>query len=213
MKSQIRLALLMAALTLLVFDAACGGGGGSGSVAPPPLPTILLTTQSLSHAVQGRPYSATLTATGGVGALKWSIAPDPNSGPTGLSIDANTGVLSGTANFVGNGLFTATVTDANNNSSGRNLFVFADVPLSTVATSTVDTTAFFDMIAARLNVTGGVFPLHFRVAGGTVAPGLHIDAVSGEVHGAPYQPGTYAATIEISDSFTPPEVVTQNVTF
>src|SRR4051812_3511021 len=100
-------ALLAIVVLLIVAMAACGGGGNSNPVAPPPPPPKAVLAingnQQLPDALQGQPYSVTLTAANGQGALKWSIS---SYSPTtlfvdGLTIDPITGVLSGIPAFWG----------------------------------------------------------------------------------------------------------------
>src|SRR6185503_11839292 len=117
--SRWKLALI--AIHSALFLAACGGGGsssGGGTTPPPPpppppAPLSITTASSLPGAVQNKAYSATLAAANGQGALHWSIAPI-SSFPfvNGLVVDANTGVISGTATFQATAQFTATVTDS-----------------------------------------------------------------------------------------------------
>jgi large repetitive protein len=72
-------------------------------------PTI--TTTTLPAAGVGVHYTATLTSEdGGIGTSKWSIT--TGSLPAGLTLDANTGVISGTPKKGGRSAFSATVTNA-----------------------------------------------------------------------------------------------------
>src|SRR5690242_8366923 len=106
-------------LCVALVSVSCGGGGGSnggGNPSPAPTPaTLTITTTSILPATeQGHSYSTTLTAANGQGTLHWSIA---QISPTalfvnGVTIDANTGVLSGIANWAGTAGFIATVTDS-----------------------------------------------------------------------------------------------------
>lgn len=57
-------------------------------------PPLSVSTSSLPGATVGVPYSATLQAAGGAGSQKWSIS--AGSLPAGLSLNAETGVVSGT---------------------------------------------------------------------------------------------------------------------
>jgi Putative Ig domain/Glycine rich protein/IPT/TIG domain len=109
-----------------------GGGGGAGSsfwvpgaantsmtedttgvpevIITPIVPPLKVTTTSLPAATGGQPYTATLAATGGVTPYAWSVT--AGSLPPGLSLNASTGVISGTPDVTGTYAFTVTVTDA-----------------------------------------------------------------------------------------------------
>ena len=104
-----------------------GQGGSAGNPEParlrsygftPPLPTI--TSRMVPTARQGSPYSTPLTATGGSGALAWSVA--AGSLPAGLSLSSG-GVLSGTPTAAGAVRVTVKVTDAKGRTRSRSLYV------------------------------------------------------------------------------------------
>ncbi len=69
-----------------------------------------ITTPSLSASTTGQAYSATLQATGGVPAYRWSIA--SGSLPAGLSLSASTGTISGTPTSGGAFSFAVGVQDS-----------------------------------------------------------------------------------------------------
>ena len=74
------------------------------------LATLVITTNSpLTNGVQTAPYSASLAASGGIGPYHWSVS--VGSLPTGLNLDPNTGVITGTPTATGTSNFTVQVTD------------------------------------------------------------------------------------------------------
>ena len=84
-------------------------------------PPVILTT-SLPAGITGQPYSATLTASGGVSPYTWSIS--SGSLPAGLSLNVSTGVISGTpASPPGTASFTVKVTDSNSSTATQPLSV------------------------------------------------------------------------------------------
>src|SRR5262249_30728031 len=159
---------------------ACGGGGGSSSPPPPPPPpaAITITTASpLPGTLQSQPYTTTLSAANGVGALKWSIAPidATSSFVDGRTINEDTGVISGTANFFGTAGFTATVTDSNSRSASKSFLLTAALPLHSPTTQNYTIPEFYEILGlAALSYTDGVYPVTYRVTGGSLPPGLRI---------------------------------------
>ena len=85
----------------------CSGGGGSGGGGGA---TFAITTTAAPFGVVGNAYSATLVTTGGTAPLTWILVGGVL--PTGLSLNAGTGVVSGTPTAAGNSTVTFTVTDS-----------------------------------------------------------------------------------------------------
>ena len=73
------------------------------------IPSLAVSTASLPAVVGGSAYSAQLSATGGVGSYTWSLS--SGSLPAGLSLNASTGVISGTPTASGRSSFTVAVSD------------------------------------------------------------------------------------------------------
>ena len=208
------------ALSLVALSISCGGGGGGGNgggggTTPPPATLAITSPSILPATLQSHAYSTTLAAANGQGALHWSIA---RIAPTtqfvdGLSIDANTGVISGTANFGGTGGFIATVTDSASpaRTATANFTITAYLPLKGGTTQPATITEYQFPFNFNAGITGGFPPVGFSVTSGTMPPGLRFES-NGTMSGAAYATGTYQFTITAQDSFSPPETATQSMT-
>ncbi len=205
---------VMALLFLLAGLSACGGGGGAQGGSP--APSLTITNNSiLPSTLQDHPYSATLTAANGVGALHWSIAPLT---PTtlfvdGLSIDADTGAISGTAKFNGVAGFTATVTDsASPRHTATKGFSIDAAPLLTALPPQTFTGSQYSDLFANLGPYGGIPPLTITLTGGSLPLGAKLNAHTGAITGSPSVAGIFPATVRVQDSYSPPEVITAQFT-
>lgn len=212
-------------LSIICFCAAfalsaCGGGGGSnnngGGGSPPPPPALTITTPSiLAATLQNHAYSTTLAATNGQGALHWSIAPVSSTAlfVTGLTMDANTGTLSGTANFGGTAGFIATVKDSASTPqlATKSFTVTAYQPLTSAQSQAATVTEFQTFLNVHAGIQGGFPPVAYSVSSGTMPPGLKFDS-TGQLVGSAYQTGTFQFTLAAQDSFSPPESASQPFT-
>ena len=123
----------------------------------PPLPQV--TTQSLAGGVVGQPYSATLTASGGATPLTWSVT--SGTLPSGLTLNAGTGAISGTPQTNGIQNVTFTVTDSRGKSSSKQLAItivnptFLQEQPSTVPAARYGAAMAYDAGSQQLIMFGG----------------------------------------------------------
>lgn len=152
----------------------------------------------------------------GTGALHWSLSPVSSTTPfpQGLAINADTGVISGTANFSGTASFVAQVNDSASPPRTASK-IFAITAFSPLTTSLPQSNLNFNQFQAVSffpNVQGGVPPISYGLSRGALPPNLQLNAATGEVSGKVTVPGTYQFSVTIQDSFSPPEIVVVSFT-
>jgi hypothetical protein len=153
------------------------------------------------------PYSQTLEATGGETPYQWSVP--PGSLPSGLSLNLNSGVISGTPTTPTTPTtpgtptsFTVTVTDKNGTQVSQALSIQVNSACdiqgqSPARVSRATVGAYYSL---TLQVTGGTPPHKWALPAGSVLPdGLSLSS-DGTISGTPTADGTYTFTVQVSDS-------------
>jgi len=166
-------------------------------------PAVSVTTTSLPAGVIGTSYSATLQATGGITPYTWAVT--VGTLPSGLSLNAGTGAITGTPTgpFVGTTSFTVTVTDSESpkKTANANLSITISAPTLKVTTTSLPTGVINTPYSATVNATGGVQPYTWSLSGNPAW--LSINASTGVLSGTPTATGTYDFTVKVTDSETP----------
>ncbi len=176
-------------------------------------PTLAVTsTGALASGVLHQSYSTTLTATGGVASYTWSIT--SGTLPTGLSLNTGTGVISGTPTILGTKNFTIKVTDsetptAQTATANVNISINNPTPLQ-IITSALATGVISTLYSDQIDATGGVMPYSWSITAGGLPPGLSL-ANNGQITGTPSTMGTFNFTAQVTDSSTPTQSVTANL--
>jgi len=175
---------------------------------------LQITVSSLTGAIESSTYSDQLTATGGSGALHWSIA----SGqlPSGITLDATSGMLSGTATQSGSFSFAAQVQDSESTpqtaTKTLNLSVAApSVPALQITVATLANAVENSGYSAQLTATGGSGALHWSLASGQLPSGLSLNATSGMLSGTATQSGSFSFTAQVQDSESTPQTATKGL--
>jgi len=145
----------------------------------------------------GAAYSSTPTATGGTTPYTWSV----NAGtlPAGITLDAKTGILSGTPAKAGTSSFTIQVTDAKARPATQaiTLVIVAAPTLDFPAPPAGEVGAGY---ACAFAVTGGMAPYAWSVSAGALPAGLTLNAGTGVLSGIPVSPGAGGFTIQVTDA-------------
>jgi hypothetical protein len=201
--------LLLPAIAAL-FCSCSGSGSGadsqttSNSQQSKPTP-LVITTASLPNGQVGSAYSATLAASGGTPPYTWSLS--SGSLPAGLSLHASSGAITGTPTAtVSAGQLTFKVTDAETPAQTQsvNLTVTIAPATLTITTTSLQNGSEGSTYSAMLAARGGTPPYKWSLSGGTLPPGLALNASSGAITGKPT--ATVAATpltFTVADSGSP----------
>jgi hypothetical protein len=192
------------ATTILVFAIALQGCASSPGVGP-----VTITQTSLPNGRVNAPYSVTLTATGGVAPYRWAVA--SGALPAGLTLDPNSGVLSGTpTQTVSMDLLTIRVSDS---STASQSFV-ATLALTVVGAANITITPAAlpngqvgVAYSQTLTATGGTAPYTWAVSG-TLPAGLSFSTSTGAITGTPTA-SVNAAPLKFTVTDTSNPVLTQ----
>ena len=142
-----------------------------------------------------RDYPGTaMIATGGTTPYAWSASPLP----AGMSINAATGVISGTPSATGTFNPTITLTDASGATATRNLsFKINAVPTITGPASLPNWTVGQPYPNQTMTSANGTAPYTWAASG--LPTGLVINAGAGVISGTPTSAGTFSASVTITD--------------
>jgi hypothetical protein len=170
---------------------------------------LTLTTTSFPSGTVGSAYSSLVAASGGTTPYNYSAA----SLPSGLSINAATGAITGTPaqSSIGTASVTIKVTDSTTpspQSAASSLSMkVSPAKLAVTTTSLPAGAAGSPYPSTTLQASGGVTPYTWAPAPGSSLPAGVSLSTAGVLSGTPAagSGGPYSLTFEVTDSFTPPE--------
>jgi hypothetical protein len=172
------------------------------AIQPPPL---VVTTTTLPNAQLNTAYTTSLQANGGTQPYTFSL----QSGvlPTGLTLSSS-GVIAGTPTIPGASTITVAVKDASptpQTVTVRLSITVSNSPLSVHVVS-LATPVLGSSYSQTIIASGGTAPYTFSLSSGSLPTGLTISS-SGTLSGTPTALGTFAATLQVTDSTQPTPVV------
>jgi hypothetical protein len=161
-------------------------------------PPSITTVSPLPAGVVDSPYTQTFSAIGGTPPYRWSLG-NVVAFPPDITLNAATGVLSGTPGTRGDFSFTVQVTDSTGQLASR---VFAltitSGPLA-ITTGTLFNGTVGIPYSQTFSATGGTPPYRWSIRSGATA-GLTFDGNSGVLAGTPTSAGSFPFTIQVTDS-------------
>jgi hypothetical protein len=169
-------------------------------------PVLTVTAASpLPLAVVGAFYSTTLSASG-PSPLTWSVT--AGIAPPGLTV-TSTGTLAGTPSVSGTYDFTVQASGGmpvQMNTKALEIVVNPALTITTVAA--LPDAKLSAAYSVSLVAAGGLPPYTWTNLGAGMPPGLSLTA-AGLLSGTPTSPGSFSFTAQVSDSFTPQQMVSR----
>ncbi|MFZ3265575.1 MAG: putative Ig domain-containing protein [Terriglobales bacterium] len=219
MTSAVRYISAFFVIVLVSLLVACG--------ASTPAPLSVVTVSSLPAAVVNSSYSATLQANSGTPPYTWAVT--SGSLPPGLTLNASTGVISGTPTAPTQAIprkpraadsspttysFTVTVTDSSSPAKTASASMQIVVnPVLALTTASLPAGVVGTAYSQTLAATGGITPYTWAVTTGSLPAGLSLNASTGAITGTPTGPqvGTISFTVMVTDSESPTKTATANL--
>ncbi|MBX7207515.1 MAG: putative Ig domain-containing protein [Verrucomicrobiaceae bacterium] len=184
-----------ATFTITATDANNCTGTRSFTITPA-CPTITVNPSSLADGTVNTPYSATMSAAGGIAPYTFGVT--AGSLPAGLSLAAN-GDITGTPTSTTAETFTITATDANGCTGARSFTVTPACPTITLNPTTLPNGTVNTAYSQTVTASGGIAPYTFAVTLGTLPDGLSL-AANGDISGTPTSTTAQTFTITATDA-------------
>lgn len=170
------------------------------TILPDVEPLRVISNGDLAAGLTGIDYNLQLLYAGGRSPVRWSMV--SGSLPQGLSLNADTGVISGRPAIVGAFSFTVRVTDSETTSatSGTLNITINLGPLGVINSGNLPAGSTGVDYSQQLLGTGGTPPYTWSIANGTLPPGLSLNVSTGRISGKPTAIGSSAFIVRITDS-------------
>lgn len=155
---------------------------------------LTITTSSLAAGNVGVAYTQSMSASGGTPPYHWSA----QGLPAGLSMDANSGAISGTPTTTGTSSVSVTLTDQAGAHASKTFSLIVNAAPVINTTSLPDGTVGV-AYSAMLSGSGGT-GLTWSVSNGSLPDGLGLNAQSGAIAGTPTTAGASSFTVQLTNA-------------
>jgi len=164
----------------------------AGATAEP----LAITTASLPIGEVNAAYAQTVEAAGGTEPYTWSL--QSGALPTGLTLNATTGAITGTPTVAGDYAFTVAVADDANVTATHafSMFIASAVDIDTTTLPNGELNVAYSHV---MTVSGGAVPYVWSVSVGSLPAGLSLGAATGAISGTPTATGTANFTVSVED--------------
>ena len=172
-------------------------------------PALTITTASLPDGMVGTAYSQVLMAVSGSVPYTWAVI--AGTLPSGLGLDPDSGVISGTPTAAGTASFTVEVTDSASATDTQELSItIMDAPPLSIITDTLAEGTAGVAYSQTLVAENGAAPYTWLVTAGSLPEGLSLNSANGHIFGTPASAGTASFTVQVTDSLA--ATATQDLT-
>ena len=161
--------------------------------------TITFNQSTLPNGTTNVSYSQTLTVSGNVGTITYSLI--GGSLPTGLTLNSSTGTISGTPTAAGTYTFTVLAQDTNSDTGTQTFSITIVAPTITLSPSSLPNGMQGVAYSQTVGASGGTAPYTYTVTAGTLPAGLLLNSGTGVINGTQSGSGLSSFTITASDSF------------
>jgi len=176
-------------------------------------PDMQIATTGLKGSISGVPYSDTVVVTGGFSPYHFDIS--AGALPTGLAIDPDTGVISGTTTLTSgqSATFTVRVTDSGAiPAEATKAFTITGMDTLAITTSVIPGATQKLAYTTSITGSGGVGAYNWSVSAGTLPTGVTLGTTTGILSGTPALCGSFPITVQLADSAPAPTIITKQFT-
>ncbi len=161
--------------------------------------SLVISPATLSNGTLNTAYSQAITQTGLTGTLAWSVS--AGALPTGLTLNATSGLLSGTPSVAGTFNFTVQVADGFCTNTRAYTLIIDCLPAASVTFGTAPADGTVGVVYSQtVTQTGLVAPIAWSISNNSLPLGLTLNATTGVISGTPNSAGSYTFTVQAQQS-------------